>query len=399
MMGKVGSLRNKKLALFFTFNVSLRTWHNRGMIAREVAIYNKLGTYFDRIYFFTYGDLEDFRFRKYLQNNIIVVPFALSRINKHSRLFFLNKLMYSLLLPIIHRRILKNVDILKTNQIMGAWVAIIAKLLYRKKLVVRQGYQVSLLLRKTYFLSIGPIRRFIGSFLLCFMKFLEFFAYLLADYVIVTSNADKKYIIKSYGVHPNKIVVVPNYVDTDLFKPMDNIRKERGRICFVGRLAPEKNLPMLIDAVKKLNVTLTIIGSGPLEKVLKMKVIKEKINNVTFLGTIPNEMLPRELNRSEAFILPSISEGNPKALLEAMACGIPVIGTDIDGIKEIIRHEENGLLCEINHESIRDAILRLLNDQKLREKLSLNARLFVEENYNLNTICRKELTLYQSLFR
>ena len=130
---KYESLRDKTLALFFTTGVSLKLWHEIGMIDREVAIYNKLSKYFKHIYFLSYAGEEDLRFKDYLADNITIVP----------KKYIPDSLSYSIMLPIIHYRILKKVDILKTNQMFGSWSAVLAKLIYRKKLVARTGYMLS----------------------------------------------------------------------------------------------------------------------------------------------------------------------------------------------------------------------------------------------------------------
>ena len=133
-------LIDKTLALFFTTGVSLKLWHDTGMIDREVAIYNRLSRYFNQIYFFTYGN-EDLEFKEYLADNIIIIP----------KRGITNNLLYSFMLPFVHYKILKKVDILKTNQMFGSWSAVLAKLIYQKKLVVRTGFTLS-----TYYSNLEP---------------------------------------------------------------------------------------------------------------------------------------------------------------------------------------------------------------------------------------------------
>lgn len=129
----VEKLKDKTLALFFTAGISLKTWYDIGSIYREVAIYNELSKYFKHIYFFTYGVEEDLKFKSYLADNITIIP----------KKYVSNSLIYSFMIPFIHHKILKDVDILKTNQMWGSWSAVLTKLIYRRKLVVRTGYMLS----------------------------------------------------------------------------------------------------------------------------------------------------------------------------------------------------------------------------------------------------------------
>ncbi len=368
-------LSDKKLVLFFTAGMSLKKWSEGGMLSREVRIYNELAKRFDKIYFLTYGGEEESEYKNFLAPNIEILH------NTRRRKLFI----YSFLAPFIHRKVMKNADIYKTNQLLGSWTAVIAKILFRKKLIVRHGYQYSSTLKKK------------GKNLLSFVaSILEFFAYKQADKIIVTSHSIKNFIIERDKIKQEKIAVIPNYVDTETFKPLE-IEKHDGMIIFVGRLDTEKNLFSLIDAVKGLNVKLVLIGKGPLEDMLKKKVKEEKITNVVFRGVIPNEKLPMELNKSEIFIQPSFYEGNPKTLLEAMACGLPVIGTKVIGIKEVITHGETGYLCETSAESIREAITTVMAHDELRNRIGYNARKTILETYALEIIVKSELKLLEEL--
>ncbi len=87
----------------------------------------------------------------------------------------------------------------------------------------------------------------------------------------------------------------------------------------------------------------------------------------------------------------------PKALLEAMACGLPCIGSNVEGIREIIKHKENGYLCETDAESIRQAILEVLEDGALRKNIGQNARRTIIDNFSLKKGLEKEVALYESL--
>jgi len=367
-------LRDKTLAVFFTAGVSLKTWHDIGMIDREVALYNELAKYFREIYFFTYGENEEVFFSTHLADNIKIVP--KKRVS--------GDLLYSLLIPFIHRKILKNVNILKTNQMMGAWSAVLAKLIYRKRLVVRTGYMLSI-----HFAKRNP-----KSKRKWLMKSIERLSYKLANAIITTSQANFEYVERNYHPHRSHILI-PNYVETDIFRPMD-VAKRKGSICFVGRLTQQKNLFALLEALEGLPYTLSIIGSGEQGEQVKGFARKKQVK-ANFLGNVPNHELPEILNQHELFILPSLWEGMPKTLLEAMSCGLPVIGTNIDGIREVIKHGENGILCDTDSGSIRQAIMSLMEKEKFKKRIGINARKTIEERFCLGKLAEEELKLYIEL--
>lgn len=384
-MNEFSALKGKNLALFFTFSISLKMWYDLGIIDREVALYNKLSKYFKRIYFFTYGGKKDLEFKNHLSENITIVPVPFIHTSKLSKIFFLPMLIYSFLLPFIHYRILRNVDVLKTNQMCGSWTAVMAKIIFKKKLIVRTGFTWSI------FANMRNSR----SWKNILIKTIEKFSYFFADGVIVSSSGDLEYLKKNYKLKGIQIVI-PNSVDTNIFKSL-NVQKRKNSICFVGRLSKEKNLFSLLEALVGLPYFLTLIGSGPEREMLKKYSIEKGIE-VKFLGNLPNSKLPEVLSQHEIFILPSLYEGMPKALLEAMACGLPVIGTDVNGIKEVIEHRVNGILCGIGPESIRESIKITVNHEELKRELGKNARLTVERKFSLDFLEDKEINYYTDLF-
>src|SRR5690606_14574479 len=148
--------------------------------------------------------------------------------------------------------------------------------------------------------------------------------------------------------HPeiiDRVTIVPNYVDTEVFHPKSLSPKYD--LVFVGRLEYQKNIPAMLEAVSTLEGTkLLIIGAGS-EQDAVLDAVERTQGRITYLERVPNEKLPDIFNQSRAFILPSRYEGLPKVLLEAMACGLPVIGTDVKGIREVIKHRENGYLTQL----------------------------------------------------
>ena len=364
-----GKLKNKKLVLFFTYGVSLDLWERRGLLARELKLYQKLGEYFEKIYFITYGRMDGRFAAKLAADNIAVLP----------KKFRCPNFIYSLILPIIYWKELSGADFYKTNQMLGSWTAVIAKWLYKKKLIVRTGYSLSLFSQKT-----SSIKFYLS-------KVIEKLAGYFSGIIVVASESEKTLFCK----HVNKVRVIPNYVDTDLFTPGENSTDSNEiNLLFVGRLEPQKNLENLLLALVGLkNIKLTIIGFGSLEDKLKL-IVKKNILKVEFLGNVPHSDLPKFFNRSQIFVLPSLYEGNPKVLLEAMACGIPVLATKVDGISATVTHLRDAFLTEIDSVSLRGGIEILLNDLALRERIGHGARQTILNCYSLDKIINLELKNY-----
>ncbi len=369
------NLKDKTLALFFTCGVSLETWRKIGNLEREIKPYNKLAQYFKKIYFITYEGKSELNFKGKLSENIEILV-------KNN---FLPSVIYQFFIPFVYRRELKETDIYKTNQMASAIPALISKWLYRKKLIIRCGYELLEFLEKMGKSFWKRITVF----------FIEKVVYKYADKIILTSAKDKKFVEKKFNKNFFKIEIIPNYIDAELFKPL-KIDKDKSRVIFIGRFNIQKNIIKLVEAVSESPFKLVIIGCGHLGKEIEYMAIKKRAN-VEFKENIPNEKLPEELSRSEIFVLPSLYEGCPKALLEAMSCALPCIGTDVEGIREIILHKNNGYLCGTDADSIKKAIIEISQDKNLQKKIGARARQTILENFNLEKILKKETDIYEVL--
>ena len=376
-----------RLIVFLTFDMSLEKWDRNGILERELSLYRRMSQTGYEVTLFTYGTNSDLHYTRTL-NGIRVLPvYAYVRRPSNKGV----RLIASLLLPIRFKDTLVEADIYKTNQMYGAWIPVLAKMFYRKKLIIRCGYEY---LHDTMFNSkstMAKIVRFVPRFLL------EFLAYRAANIVVVTSAFSKHFIRKIFRISERKIQVQPNYVDTDVFKPrIRRLRATTAAIVFVGRLHPVKNISVLLGALAGTHHHLSIIGKGPQEVTLRKYAAEMKIE-ARFLGICPHGVLSEVLSEMDLFVLPSIYENNPKALLEAMACGLPVVASDIPGIREIVNHEQNGLLCDPNAHSIREAIDRLIHNPLLRKKLGRNARKTIERDFSIDKIIAQERDFYQQM--
>jgi len=367
-----------EMAVFFTRGMSLEAWDRAGLLEREMAFYRQLSKQIGRVCFVTYGDADESRYRK-----------DLSSIEILSNRWSLPPNVYSVLAPCLHRAALKNVTIFKTNQINGGWCALVAKVCFGGKLLVRCGYIWSEFVER---LGAGYIRRWLSTSL-------ERLLLRSADAIIVSSAEDARAVERRHLFKARSITTVGNYVDLERFKPPQAVISKPGRLVFVGRLEEQKNPMALLNALVGLeSVHLTVVGDGSLRSHLEDEVNRLNLS-VDFLGTVAHEQLPSLLNQNEALVMPSIYEGTPKALLEAMACGVPVIATKSPGITGVVTHNRNGYLCGLSIEEIRDAIQVVLGDVVLRQRLGQEAVRYIEKHHSLRAAVEQEIRIIERIVR
>jgi glycosyltransferase involved in cell wall biosynthesis len=359
-----------KLVVFFTRGMSLDGWRRAGILERELALYREIARRTDGVQFVTYGGTEDMRLAS-----------SLGGIEVLSNRWGLSSNIYSLLAPLLHHRAIRRASVVKTNQLNGAWAGVLAKRWWRKPLIVRCGFLWSLNARHE--------RR--RDWRHVFVRWIEGWVCRAADRMVVAAEHDRRYLVEAHGVDGARIHVVPNYVDTATFRPREDVKRTPGLICFVGRLSPEKNVAAMLEALDGLEgVHLAVIGDGPLRHDLERDAQRRGLA-VTFHGTVVNTEIPALLAAAELFVLPSLYEGNPKALVEAMACGLPVIGCDVQGIRDVIQHDRTGVLCGVAPRHIRDAVMALMGDADRRRRLGDAARGWVERECSLAVTVEREL--------
>lgn len=372
-MGKRRTAMNDcpSVALFFSPGVSLRAWDEMGLFEREVALYRSLQARGVDVAFVTYGDSHDLTYG----DRLLGIKIMCNAIGLPGKI-------YRALIPLIHLRGLKAYDVLKSNQMRGADEALRAAKLAKKPLIVRCGYMWSDLAANRV-----PQRR--GEYARA--KRTERRVFPRAGHIAVTTPSMANYVSENYHVSVEKIRIVPNYVLDDLFSPSETA-VDGDSICFIGRLHPDKNPLALVEACSGLDVELQMVGDGPMRSDI-IQAAKRDGTNLKLRGSVPYLQLPQILRSSAMFALVSPHEGHPKTLIEAMSCGLAVIGADSPGIREQIVHGETGWLCGTDARSIREAILYLRDRPALQARLGRNARRFVEQNYTLDRIVGLELAL------
>lgn len=374
------SLLECSLGLFFTSGVGLSTWEKTGGIERELAIYKKLLTHLKSVTLITYGGNQDRLMKKYL-GNLGHIP---------SNWLFSDEITAGALYIKNHWE-LKNIDIFKTNQMVGSHVPLLLKKFMKAKCIVRCGYLYAHNLEK----ELGP-----GKITSAAKKY-EKKSFKEADHSILTAPWQKDWVVNEYSIVPEKISIVPNFVDTDIFRPLN--RERVFDVSFIGRCSKEKNLVNLVKAVESISssnrkISMHMIGSCAMDDTFR-KLINKCNADITFTPNVPNSQLPELLNKSRLFILPSMFEGHPKALIEAMSCGLPCIGTNVPGIRESIEHGKTGLLCLTEVKGIAQAIETVLHDEQLQKDLGKAAREYIINNYSFNKILDLELNVLQDVIK
>jgi len=211
------------------------------------------------------------------------------------------------------------------------------------------------------------------------------------------SPAACEYMINRYGVNSDNVNPLQNGIDVDLFEsgsertvPRKALGLSRDDIILgtVGNFRSEKNQKLLVQALKLLNrrdprFRAVFVGDGPCKaEVEKLSQTLGIEDAVLFLGT-QNE-IHRYYGLFDIYCLTSRYEGLPLTLIEAMASGVPTIGTDVLGIRDLIRHDENGILVpDDNPDELSKAILRLSQDLPLQQRIRKAARRIAREHYSL----------------
>lgn len=218
---------------------------------------------------------------------------------------------------------------------------------------------------------------------------------------------------------PNDVACIPNGVDTDLFRPLDPDSRRRKReklfctykmgpetslIVCPRRLEPKNGVRYFVEAVPTIVMrypqTLCLIlgNDADPEYAKEVRALSRRIGvdgYIKFLGPVPNTEIVSYYQVADVVVLPSLMEATSIAGLEAMACGVPIVGTDVGGIPEIVRDGHNGIIVPpCDPEAIAAAITALMDDPELRDRLSTRARELAEACFSWTRITDQTLEAY-----
>ncbi len=215
-----------------------------------------------------------------------------------------------------------------------------------------------------------------------------------ADKVIANSESAKKLALKT--LEEKAVIVILNGVDGEFFcPPRAREMKKALKILYAGRLDPQKGLNWLLDAVAVLyerfpaSFFVEIVGDGPQKQRLRKKSAGLRIpEKIVFSGWIPRKDLLEKYQYADIFVTPSFDESMPNAVLEAMACGLPIVASDIPAHKALIEPGRNGFLIPAGNSGLlAGALIDLLRDESLRIRMS-RENVQKAKCYRWEDICR-----------
>jgi|UniRef100_A0A7C5AML5 glycogen synthase len=260
---------------------------------------------------------------------------------------------------------------------------------------------------------------------------LEKTAYQNADGVIAVSRAMRQDVHELYSVPWDKVRVIPNGIDVELYRPTENpavlakygVDPAEPYILFVGRITPQKGITHLLAALEEVTeeVQAVLCATGPdtpeigREVEQRIAQLQGKGRKVIWINQfVPTPDLVPLYSQAALFVCPSIYEPFGIINLEAMACGTPVVATAVGGIKEVVVHEETGLLVpfdvqgQVEQKSgtttqfareLAGAIHRLLADPEKRGEMGKKARAWVEQRFSWKSVARQTLDFYRELVK
>ncbi|MBF0236063.1 MAG: glycosyltransferase family 4 protein [SAR324 cluster bacterium] len=224
---------------------------------------------------------------------------------------------------------------------------------------------------------------------------------------LLFENKDDQYLMVSEGlITLNKTNYVPGAgINTDKFAYHDELTTLPVRILYAGRILWDKGIQELVDAsdiLKKRQLAFEIIVAGIIDIDNPSSISESNLNEwqrknlIKWIG--PQTNMPELIASTHIVVLPSYREGLPSILAEAASCGRPIVATDVPGCREIVRHEENGLLVPPkNSEALANALERLIKDPEMRRKMGERGRQIVINNFSDKIVIEKTLEIYREL--
>jgi glycosyltransferase involved in cell wall biosynthesis len=226
---------------------------------------------------------------------------------------------------------------------------------------------------------------------------------LLARTIAVNSEAGIQNAV-SIGVPRSRLVLLPNVVDTVHFAPAARSDSAYVTLLLMGRLTAQKRVDRFLSVLSTLKqrssrpIRGLVIGKGPERQRLEHQAAAMGLlpDTVEFRGAVPATSATYQ--QGDILLLTSDYEGTPNVVMEAMACGLPVVSTRVGDVPRLIHHEDTGYLVERGDErALTNLALRLIDNSTLRREIGTRARQYVERQYSVQRLSQTLLNLYDAV--
>jgi glycosyltransferase involved in cell wall biosynthesis len=255
-----------------------------------------------------------------------------------------------------------------------------------------------------------------NNILLWIVDKIERFNLSKANKIVVVAAKLKQVLHDDYKIPEDKIVVIQNGANTELFKPMDSIKAKNelnlnqndNYICYVGTLSPDqwgedliKSAPLVFK--KCPTARFMVVGYGKMEQELKDLAKRTGVSTkIIFTGAVPYEKVPLYINASDVCVVPRKTQRHrysPLKLHEYMACGKPVVATRTDGFEDLEKYNAGILVNPENFKEFADKILKLLKNNELREEMGGNGREYVVKYHSWESVARSVAEVCEDVIR
>ncbi|OSM07111.1 glycosyltransferase family 4 protein [Magnetofaba australis] len=360
---------SKRMGYFIANGNGVHTWRRVGSLARELAIHQQLGARGWAETLFTYDSERDPGPLPLPPSARIITKWPLGWMR-----WKLRKLYYALI-PFLYFFHGRRLQVLMTDQAGLGWPALWASKVWDARLLARCGYVYGAQAEQAGWSGPAHDKRITA----------ERKVFTQCDAAVTPTPELKAWVVAHYGLPAARVHVIPNYVETERFAPDPAVERTPNSVLMVGRLHPNKRIEVVIRALAGSDYTLTLIGSGALKRELQALAAELGVT-LNLIDRVPNEELPRYFQSHAVYVLMGLTEGHPKALIEAMASGAACIGAPTPGVGNILADGDNALVCEAEPEAVRSGLDRLFGDAALRARLGENGRRTVCERYALERV-------------
>ncbi len=367
------------ILVVFTYGYSLKTWVESGTLERELSIYRELQNKFDHKFtFLTYGDISDNEIN-IMNLDVDIIP--IYKFQKKSK-FKLIDILKTIYFVLRNKKLFKQIDIVKQNQLQGSWISIILKYLTGKPLFTRTGYDV-------YKFCLEENKKFLIKL---FYLYLTKITIKFSNIYTVSNSTDFNYSKLKYSENKN-LLLRPNWI-----LPNEYIKKTKfsKKILCVGRLEDQKNFEYIISEFEGSDFEIDIVGIGSKKNNLQNLSIEKGVK-VNFLNSLNNNDLIKLYSNYKYFISSSFYEGHPKTVLEAMHSGCIVYLSDILNHSELVDHGVNGYLYNLKQGDLIKLFKDTINNDVLLDDISYKAHTKVSNDFSLERAVIAENEDYKNI--